>query len=1220
METYTNGNFKELLKEVKKLSHSKVEQGKLFEKMVKFYLQNDPLYAGRFNEIYSWVEWQEKNNKDERDVGIDLVAVSEQEQEIWAIQAKFYNENTSINKADVDTFFTASGKIGFTNRLFVSTTEKWGVHAEKALEDQTIPCTRIGLNELENSTIEWEESSVFLETEVSYSKISGNKKTPHLHKKITLPYQKTPYKHQVEAIDDVCEGLATADRGKLIMACGTGKTFTSLKIAEKIAPSDGYILFLVPSLSLLSQTLREWTAESVIPLRNFAVCSDAKVGHNDEDIHAYDLAIPVTTDPEILANKLKTPFEKGAERLNVVFSTYQSLDVVAQAQKRGSPEFDLVICDEAHRTTGVEKTNNKNETSYFTKIHDNDYIKAKKRLYMTATPRIYSDSSKDEAKDIEYSVYSMDDEQSYGKELHHLGFAKAIDRGLLSDYKVVVLSIPETIIAAKPQLVSHDTNNELDVGFVGKLIGSWCGLAKRILPTEQENSNKNNETTEQTEQTTQTKNTEQIEAIEQAEKTTQIEASESPMKRAVAFTSSIRHSKLIANNLQAVIEEFTEGEPLPLCEVKHIDGTMNALKRNKDINWLKEDFPENECRILSNARCLSEGVDVPALDAIIFFEPRTSQIDIVQATGRVMRKVEGKQYGYIIIPIIIPSNVEPEEALDDNKTYKTVWQILQALRAHDERFDAMVNSLHLQNNNSKNSLRDKIIHASIDENDPNTQRKHNQLLSAIEANTEWYKEIYSRIVKKCGSRIYWAQWAEDVGRIAQTNIERIKAIIKQGNVEQRGLFDEFLETLQTNINPATTEEDAIEMLSQHLITRPIFNALFENYDFTDKNPVSQSMQAILELLDESGLQSEIKKLERFYESISRRVSEIKDLQGKQKILSELYEKFFATAFDKVSQRLGIVYTPPEVVDFILHSADEVLHKEFNKRLTDENVNILDPFTGTGTFITRLLNLNLIKAQDLQRKYEKELYANEIVLLAYYIAAVNIEQSYHYITEQQQYQSFNGITLTDTFQINEIDKSLDDNLFPGNTERVTEQKNKKITVIIGNPPYSAGQKSGNDNNANLKYTKLDSTIRSTYAQDSPVNNKNSLYDSYIRAIRWATDRIDEEGVIAFVTNGSFIDSNVGAGIRKHLLRDFSAVYCLNLRGNIRAFNRKEGGNIFGNKSMLPVAITILIKKKNHSGKGKLYYHDIGDFLSQKQKLETIEQHKHYRKYSMENYYS
>ena len=437
---------------------------------------------------------------------------------------------------------------------------------------------------------------------------------------------------------------------------------------------------------------------------------------------------------------------------------------------------------------------------------------------------------------------------------------------------------------------------------------------------------------------------------------------------------------------------------------------------------------------------------MPALDAVLFLAPRKSQVDVVQAVGRVMRKAAGKEMGYIILPVVISPDEEPEQALNDNETFKVVWDVLRALRSHDDRFDLEINSLDLNKTRS-----DRIIVIGGGEKD---ERDSIGQLSLDLVYKIPLGAIYARIVEKCGDRKYWPQWAEDVAAIA----------------------------------------------------------------------------------------------------------------------------------------------------------DHALQQHFGRRLTGEDVHILDPFTGTGTFIVRLLqNQDLIQCEDLVRKFQSELHANEIVLLAYYIAAINIEEAYHGRRGMEtEYAPFDGIVFTDTFTLGE-DEGQFAETFPINSKRVERQQGRDITVIMGNPPYSAGQKSAGDDNPNVSYPHLAGRIEETYAARSKAGLKKSLYDSYKLAIRWASDRIEDKGIIAFVTNASFIDGNAESGLRACLADEFSHAYVFNLRGNANTSGerrKKEGGNVFGQSTRTPVAIMVLVRDPAHQGECQIRYKDIGDYLSQKEKLRII----------------
>ncbi len=1152
----------DIIEDFRTLPVSARERGERFEQLMAQYLRLDPLYAQQFSDVWMWSEWPGREGKG--DTGIDLVARERESGEYCAIQCKFYDPKHYLQKADIDSFFTASGKHPFTNRLIISTTDRWGFNAEAALEQQQIPVVRIGLAEIAQAPISWDLAWPSQHVELE------------LHRTAT----KSLRRHQQVAVDKVLAGFETVDRGQLIMACGTGKTFTTLKIAERIAvvkATPATVLFLVPSISLLSQTLREWTANCSLDLRSFAVCSDSKVGKrsNNEDISTHDLALPATTDTDKLVEHFPTD---GGTELTVVFSTYQSIDVVARAQQAGLSEFDLVVCDEAHRTTGVTLADT--DESSFVRVHDNTVIQAAKRLYMTATPRLFDDATTAKAQEVGAEIASMNDEATFGPEFHRLGFGEAVEKNLLTDYKVLILTVDERYIARSLQAQVADENNEINLDDAVKIVGCWNGLAKRAGRSADGHG---------------------------------FDDHAVPMRRAVAFSQSIKASKKLTDRFTEVIGAYDDADTDVLrCEVEHVDGTYNALQRNERLDWLKANADEHVCRILSNARCLSEGVDVPDLDAVLFLNPRNSVVDVVQSVGRVMRRAEGKEYGYIILPVGIPSGMEPSRALSDNKRYRVVWQVLQALRAHDDRFNATINKIDLNKNKPTNIMVGNVGTDDGDsDGDPAQERTDTETDAAGQLELfgveDWRDAIYAKIVAKVGERTYWEDWATDVARIAARHTDRITALLDAANTKVETAFAKFLLGLRNNLNDGISRADAIDMLAQHLVTKPVFDALFSGYSFAEHNPVSRVMQAMLDVLDDQALDKENEALEGFYASVRLRAEGVDNAEGKQKIIAELYERFFKLAFAKTAESLGIVYTPVEIVDFILRSVDDALRAEFGATLSDSGVHVLDPFTGTGTFITRLLQSGLIRSDDLHAKYAHDLHANEILLLAYYIAAINIEATYHGLVGGD-YQPFNGIVLTDTFQIHEEGDSMDEHMFPQNNARVTHQKGLDIRVVIGNPPYSAGQTSANDANANLKYATLDTTIERTYATRSTAVNKNSLYDSYIRAIRWASDRIGNEGVVAFVSNGAYIDSNTADGLRKTLANEFSTIYCFNLRGNQRTageLSRKEGGKVFGGGSRSTVAILLLVKNPAAVGGCRIYYRDIGDYLTRAEKLAIVE---------------
>ena len=1194
-------NFKEILHKFRTESFTEREKGTKFERLMRSWLLTDPRY-NELESVWLWEDFPGRNDFGGTDTGIDLVAKTELG-DYWAIQCKCYAENTIIDKPAVDSFLATSSRTftnevtfqtaRFSNRIWISTTNHWGTNAEGAIRNQEPPVTRIGMADLDSSPVDWQKLM---------DGLTGNS---------ALVEGKKPREHQLNAISKAyVHYMADGnERGKLIMACGTGKTYTSLLIAEQLFGNKGLVLFMVPSIALLGQSLNAWSADAKKPIKAVCICSDSKVsrkatkGSDDTDDSVVDLAVPASTNPQSIASQLKK--YRDHDGLVVVFSTYQSIDAVSAAQQEILSEtngeygvFDFIICDEAHRTTGV-KIAEKDESN-FIKIHSNENVQGRKRLYMTATPRLYGESAKIKASEKDCILCSMDDKSIYGEEFYRVNFSYAVQNGLLTDYKVLVLTVSEDDV---PDNIKQDITNsttELNFDDTSKLIGVINGLSKMIHGDDHRTW----------------------------------DADPRMMRRAVAFCSAIGNetkagtSKYVASVLPRIsgkYEENLDSENLShtvSVTTRHIDGSMNSQERNGILQWLAEE-PDNEreCRVVTNVRCLSEGVDVPSLDAVLFLSARNSQVDVVQSVGRVMRtfhkgQSDEKKYGYIIIPIVVPSDISAEEALDNNKTFDVVWAILNALRSHDDRFNAMVNKIAL-NKQKPNKQTDTpsvtIGRPGLGANDGEAeaqQIENAEIARQLELRFgEIQDGMYAKLVEKCGDRLYWENWAKEVGLIAHKFIERISKLIQSG--VHKKAFNEYLKGLQRDLNPSVDAAQAIEMLAQHIITRPVFDALFSDYQFVNNNTVSRSMQRMIDLLQEQAFEKDTEVLERFYRSVKTNVGGIDNLEGKQTIIKNLYEKFFKGAFPLTVEKLGIVYTPVECVDFIIRSVDDILKAEFNTSLTEQNVHILDPFTGTGTFITRLLQSGLIRPEDMERKYQNEIHCNEIVLLAYYIADVNIESVFHDITHRETYLPYSGICLTDTFQLAEKKHNeLFTEFFQDNSKRVKKQMATHVRVIVGNPPYSIGQKSANDNAQNLSYPYLDKRVSETYAVKSSATLNKSLYDSYVKALRWASDRIpqNEGGIVAFISNGAWIDGTGQDGMRRCLEDEFTSIYVLNLRGNQRTsgeLSRKEGGKIFGSGSRTPITITFLVKNPAKKGqKAVIHYHDIGDYLTREQKLKMV----------------
>ena len=1158
LETQTEGGqpqtgLQGVINFIREESSTPYRVGNEFERLIKKYLRVDPIYKNRFSDVWLWREWTAgRTDFDATDIGIDLVA-QESSGEYCAIQCKCYAPENRVSKREVDSFIAASASRNFTKRILVHTGGELGANVLREIKPLGSDFQVISYGHLAGRPIDWPDLRQAQPEQLDYRQQAFE-----------------PMAHQREALNDVVTGFQDSDRGKLIMACGTGKTFAALRIAEKMAGTGGRVLYLVPSIGLFSQAMREWAEQQGVTHRYIGICSDESTGKNTEDVPIQELEIPVTTDPSKISEALQ---ETDAEGMTVVFCTYHSLPLVELAQAEGAPAFDLILCDEAHRTTGIDAPDD--NTSPFVLVHDAERIRAEKRLYMTATPRLYTEGAKAKAARHDIEVFSMDDPAIYGPEFHRLPFSRAVERNLLSDYKVVILTMYEPDSDATLQGYIGAGGSEINITDATKIIGCWR-------------------------------------ALQNPEGEAKEGATSKPLTRAIAFNNTIRNSKRLVEHWNGVVESAIAHMPEDkrtanfACETEHVDGQHNAFVRKNRIEWLKGDS-DGACRILSNARCLSEGIDVPALDAVLFMTPRNSQVDIVQAVGRVMRKAKGKDYGYIILPVAIPPGTDPSNALDNNERFAAVWSVLRALRSHDDRLDAEINKIDLNNNPGET-----IIFGGGGTGGEEGGEEGQGVIpfGPVEIPAQ---DIFAKIVEKCGDRRYWESWAKDVADIFKRVVVRINNLLANPDNSAMGdWFDNFHAELKETINVSITREDAIEMMAQHILTRPVFEALFENYNFASGNPVAIALDNLRRDFGEFGLEDETRDLEGFYESVRMRAHGIDNSEGRQKVLLELYEKFFANALKKDAERLGIVYTPVEVVDFILHSADEVLRQEFGRSLSDEGVHLIDPFAGAGVFLSRLLQSDLIQDSDVERKYREELHANEIVLLAYYIAAVNIEEAYRGRRgEDSDYEPFSGIVLTDTFNLNK--KGEDPTLFgrawmPDNNARAERQQKLPIQVIVGNPPWSAGQRSSTDDNPNVEYPALEERIEDTYAARSTTTLKRHLYDTYKLAIRWASDRLSKQGMIALVTNGSWIDGNSDSGIRACLAEEFSSIYVLHLRGNQRTqgeLSRREGGKVFGSGSRAPVAITIMVKNPRAAHDGcRIRYRDIGDYLSREEKLKTL----------------
>ncbi len=970
------------------------------------------------------------------------------------------------------------------------------------------------------------------------------------------------------------------------MACGTGKTYTSLKIMEALEPK--ITLFLAPSIALLSQTFREYAQEKSEPFYASIVCSDDKVGKgkknkNDDDTDDINFS-ELPNKPSTRLEDILSVYEKAQKENKrfIIFSTYQSALRIKEAQEAGLGEIDLIICDEAHRTVGaMYSSNERDDKNAFTLCHSDGNIKAKKRLYMTATPKVYSESSKAKAKEKDNVIYSMDDAEIFGEEIYTLNFSQAIALDLLTDYKVIILAVRKENLSGVTnsvnkkisQLKAEGTkldkkliNNE----FVCKIVGTHKGLAKQdLIVLDDENKEDHN-----------LQNKDDI----------------APSQRAINFCKSINTSKNIKDSFETIMECYDEElkkksfKNLKIS-IDHIDGTMNCKDRLEKLEKLNE-FQPNTCKVLSNARCLSEGVDVPALDSIVFFDGKSAMVDIIQAVGRVMRKAKRKKRGYIILPIALEeSEIQNLDEAVNNTNFKNIWKVIKALRSHDS---SLVDEA---------TFKEKIKIFGSD--DSKKQDDEKTLFDAILLQ-DLANAMYNVMPTKLGDRNYWENFTKKTGNIARTLNNRLKIIFGK-NPE---FFHGFLDSLRENIHQNIKEEEALDMITSHIITKPIFDAIFGD---NIKNPISKALDKMVLKLSSLGLEGETKDLKNLYESVKTEATHAKSQKSQQELIKNLYNTFFKVAFRKQSEKLGIVYTPIEVVDFILRATNGILKKHFNTDFNDQNITIFDPFTGTGSFIARLLSKEnaLISDEALKEKFLNHLFAFDIVLLAYYIALINITQAAQ--NRDGSLKNFKNIALTDSLDYLEEknDKGVFD-LFKDleeNKEIKDTLADQNIRVIIGNPPYSAGAKSENDNNQNLSHPKLEKRVYEKYGKNSTSRSVGkTTRDTLIQSIYMARELLKDKGVLGFVVNGSFIDSKSADGFRKSVAKDFAHLYVLNLRGNARTSGearQKEGDGIFDSGSRATIAIIFFVKDTSVKN-SIIHYYDIGDYLKREDKLHKLAQ--------------
>ena len=1107
-----------------------------------------------------------------------------------AIQCKLYADNSKLTKASIDSFLADTDDSDlFTSRILVSNVEP-NRHAGATLAQAKPVPLILGPDDLDSLAIDW-----------------LNDFRP------VVVARKKPYPHQKQALADIKARFRDHDRGQLIMACGTGKTLVALWTVEQL-PAGSTILYLVPSLQLMRQTLKDWQANQNHHHRYVSVCSDKAVDRSDQ-IESWEklrLPIPVTTDVGTVVRQLDAP--PPDDSIRIIMSTYQSLPVISRAllKCRIFEQFDLIIADEAHHTTGLSDIDPA-DVGAFQLVHDNSQIPATKRLYMTATQRVYKDKFKSRAADINQDCYSMDDPVKYGPVFHMLSFGQAVDQKLLSDYQILVIeashdiyqAIKEDIMAIIDQVEPKSRQQMVDFETAVSLLGCWDALADP-----------------QTEKIS----TDRIVGQLPADKTKHI-------KSAIAFTQKISKSKKISSDdnhpglwkavNQAVRDSLTgidgfSQDPTLHLNLDHIDGTMSSYERDRILNNLK-DTKTGQCQIVSNARVLREGVDVPNLDAVIFLDSRKSAVDIVQAVGRVMRKDPNNpdKIGYVIVPVVVPPGQRiTDDSVIDGDNFATVWQVIRGLKSHDERAMAWTSDARLINP-VKVMPTSQSLHPGPEVDSVGVET--GQQLRFWKLGLDQAYKIASRMVDQCGDKKMWPTWGQKAAKVCRL-VEKSVRDGLEADESRRAKLDQLVGSLKRTISNNLTDDQVIEMVSQHIITKPVFDRIFAGTRATD-NPIAKDLDHFVSIFPVGQFEGVISQLDRAYQSMGQLLQTSTSLKEKVDIVRQIYDGFFKHAIPDSVRQLGIVYTPTGIVDNMIRLTEEICQKKLNFSLSDRGINILEPFAGTGTFIYRLLTYRfqngdyLIKDRDLKRKFQSEIHGSEIVLLAYYIASVNISSAIEVRNERLD-DLFGGMVLANTFKdfVDPDQQSLPGVAGWGNQFRLSRQKNLPIQVIIGNPPWSAGKKSAADKyDLELDYDEIAKRVSDTYGQSKLAKSAKAARNLYIRAIRWASDRLfqsDQPGIIAFVHPNSLSKATSGAGVRDVLEQEFSDIYFVDLLGDAMTSKeefRRQGDKLFGAGSRNGVQLTFLVydpAKKPSGQKADVHSATVAEYQNLQQKLDWL----------------
>lgn len=1214
--------------------------GDLWESLVVAFLQTDPVWQRQLAKVYRPGGF---------DKGVDII-VEGHDGKVCAVQCKFSgNPDASLSKSQIDSFLGALNSKKYDEGMVV-----WsGFKVSKAVDDEIGPDAKTPVKLLTGYNLS--------AAAVNWTEIAATDR-------VVARQPKTPFEHQEKAVVDLLVEFTgkneqpASSKAKLVMACGSGKTFTSQLAAELIAGADKLIAYFVPSLALMGQTMRSWAQDEDpdrygVQHKFCGICSDAGVGKMAEEgmerQAIAQLEMPIATDVASIEKMLTKPIPQG--HMRTVFCTYDSAARLAEAMAETGTVFDLLFCDEAHRTTGIERFSEsakKKDMSGWQMPTEDTHIPARKRVFMTATPKVFSKAAKDTAAQQERKVWDMGDPEIYGNTAFTLGFSTVVDKKLLSDYKVEIIQTRQGLVqdllnkfweSPRAQTIDEKTRKSLDTGAAAQMVG----LFKALTGGCEEGG---------------------------------------ILWKTIVYTNRIDASKAFAALFPLFSEHLAAvaGKDVPRIAVEHVDGTMPATTRQRKLAFLDEAAIAGEIRILSNPDCLSEGVDVPTLDALCFLQPKGSTIKIVQSVGRVMRKAPLKKYGHVIVPTIIPAEVEDyTQYLRRDDHWKTTWALLRALRSHDDRLADELAKHELNSDYWPQQIRCHVVKDDLDtlliagsgksgvagggagaeteqgdkDRSGNKSDDGSEIDSGdsdgewsgagsgtrqpalnggdgdveiltldfenllVEVPQEAYKLLLQGLsvvtLEKVGERQYWEVWSKDAAVAYERILERITSYYQQ-NQEFKGEIDRTVKDLKTTIGDRSTPEEILSILAQFQVIRPVFNALFGTSEYFEDSPLSAAMTDLADSVEILNLDAETHKLDSFYDSVVKRAEAIDRPEDRQELIKHLYEDFIGTAFPEEKRKYGVVYTPTEIVDFILRSVDWSLKEELGiaDGIASENVEVLDPFAGTGTFLVRLIqNPDLLPDDKLEHKFRHNLHSNEIMALPYWATEVNMEQAYQTRMPGEYVPYENGV-LVDTFTMAQPGSDQTALKFGSratreNYERATRQDNKKITVIVGNPPWKMVEDNAEKEiSVKKEYPYVCECIEETYGKFAKKVKKMALFDSYIMALRWASDRIGEHGVIGFVTNNGWLTGAAASGVRRVIEDEFAFAHVINLRGKIQnvPLEQKalEGANVFGVTVGVQIIILSKTAERKQNEKAKIRYHDIVAISDASQKLGRLTQ--------------